>query len=183
MGSHTGGKSCCCLLLYCLQFFISMGGCFSFWQKPDLTGSTFSHYSLESHSETLDLYPGFRYIETDGSMSEEGATTWRRSSEQLLETGSCHKSSLIPSSSFSRSTNSQSESSGGNVKLEENNTTSKSFNFKCNKDLVKLRKTMKLKSFQSKKNSDSIESTDTDNEKGGSARDSGETVVEEFQFG
>ena len=42
---------------------------------------------------------------------------------------------------------------------------------------------MKLKSFQSKKNSDSIESTDTDNEKGGSARDSSETVVEEFQFG
>ena len=93
------------------------------------------------------------------------------------------KSSLVPSSSYSRSTNSHSESSGGNVQLEENNTTSKSFNFKWNKDLVKLRKTMKLKSFQSKKNSDSIESTDTDNEKGGSARDSGETVVEEFQFG
>jgi hypothetical protein len=38
-----------------------MGGCLSFMQKPDLTGSTFSHYSLNSQSENLDLYPGFRY--------------------------------------------------------------------------------------------------------------------------
>ena len=29
-------------------------------RKPDLTGNTFSHYSLSSQSEQLDLYPGFR---------------------------------------------------------------------------------------------------------------------------
>ena len=37
-----------------------MGGCFSLSRKPDLSGNTFSHYSLTSQSDNLDLYPGFR---------------------------------------------------------------------------------------------------------------------------
>jgi len=60
-----------------------MGGCFSFLHKPDLQTSTFSHYSLDSESSYLDLYPGFRYAET-GSVSEEDTSTWRRSSVPLL---------------------------------------------------------------------------------------------------
>jgi len=61
----------------------SMGSCFSFLHKPDLQTSTFSHYSLDSESSYLDLYPGFRYAET-GSVSEEESGTWRRSSVPLL---------------------------------------------------------------------------------------------------
>ena len=37
-----------------------MGGCFSVGRRVDLTGNTFSHYSLSSQSEHIDLYPGFR---------------------------------------------------------------------------------------------------------------------------
>ena len=55
------------IFLYSFQRFIRivvldliMGGCLSLWHKPDLTGSTFSHYSLNSQSDNLDLYPGFR---------------------------------------------------------------------------------------------------------------------------
>ena len=46
----------------------TMGGCLgSLRPSRDLTGSTFSHYSLDSGSDQLDLYPGFRYVETEGA--------------------------------------------------------------------------------------------------------------------
>jgi len=59
-----------------------MGGCFSL-QRPDLTGNTFSHYSLSSQEENIDLYPGFRYVETEASVCED--SVWRRSSVPLLD--------------------------------------------------------------------------------------------------
>jgi len=64
-----------------------MGGCFSFLHKPDLQTSTFSHYSLNSESSYLDLYPGFQYAETASVSDEEwGAPgSWRRSSAPLLD--------------------------------------------------------------------------------------------------
>ena len=40
-----------------------MGGCFSMGRRVDLTGNTFSHYSLSSQSEHIDLYPGFRSVQ------------------------------------------------------------------------------------------------------------------------
>jgi len=62
-----------------------MGGCFSLGRKGDLTGNTFSHYSLSSQSEHIDLYPGFRYAETEASVCEDSASAWRRSSVPLLD--------------------------------------------------------------------------------------------------
>ena len=81
-----------------------MGGCFSLSRKPDLSGNTFSHYSLTSQSDNLDLYPGFRsllqsspssqpsvnvmicrYAETDTSTLEDSQSVWRRSSVPLLQ--------------------------------------------------------------------------------------------------
>jgi len=75
-----------------------MGGCLgSLRPSRDLTGSTFSHYSLDSGSDQLDLYPGFRYVETEGASlcGEAGGPErgmgggeerglWRRSSVPLL---------------------------------------------------------------------------------------------------
>ena len=79
-----------------------MGGCFSLSRKHDLSGNTFSHYSLTSQSDNLDLYPGFRsllqpsshlsvnvmifrYAETDTSTLEDSQSVWRRSSVPLLQ--------------------------------------------------------------------------------------------------
>ena len=78
-----------------------MGGCFSLSRKPDLSGPTFSHYSLTSQEDHLDLYPGFRspvpppppvnvgvmfrYAETDSSTLEDSQSVWRRSSVPLLQ--------------------------------------------------------------------------------------------------
>jgi len=50
-----------------------------------LSGPTFSHYSLTSQSDNLDLYPGFRYAETDTSTLEDSQSVWRRSSVPLLQ--------------------------------------------------------------------------------------------------
>merc|ERR1719431_1393740 len=63
-----------------------MGCCVSLLYKSDHTGPTFSHYSLNSESEHLDLYPGFRYVETDDSIYGDDTSTWRRSSVPLLDT-------------------------------------------------------------------------------------------------
>ena len=62
-----------------------MGGCLSLSRKPDLSGPTFSHYSLTSQEDHLDLYPGFRYAETESSTLEDSQSAWRRSSVPLLE--------------------------------------------------------------------------------------------------
>ena len=62
-----------------------MGGCFSLSRPTDLSGNTFSHYSLTSQSDNLDLYPGFRYAETESSTLEDSQSVWRRSSVPLLE--------------------------------------------------------------------------------------------------
>jgi len=61
-----------------------MGSCFSARRHQDLSGNTFSHYSLTSQSENIDLYPGFRYVETEASLCEESQSVWRRSSVPLL---------------------------------------------------------------------------------------------------
>ena len=67
-----------------------------------MSGNTFSHYSLTSQSDNLDLYPGFRsllqpsshlsvnvmifrYAETDTSTLEDSQSVWRRSSVPLLQ--------------------------------------------------------------------------------------------------
>ena len=65
-----------------------MGGCFSLNRGGDMSGPTFSHYSLTSQSDNLDLYPGFRYAETEGSTQgtlEDSQSVWRRSSVPLLQ--------------------------------------------------------------------------------------------------
>ena len=48
------------LIVILILILITMGGCFSIGRRVDLTGNTFSHYSLSSQSEHIDLYPGFR---------------------------------------------------------------------------------------------------------------------------
>ena len=64
-----------------------MGGCLSLRRPADMSGPTFSHYSLTSQSDNLDLYPGFRYAETETSTQgtvDDSQTVWRRSSVPLL---------------------------------------------------------------------------------------------------
>ena len=50
-----------------------------------MSGPTFSHYSLTSQSDNLDLYPGFSYAETETSTLEDSQSVWRRSPVPLLE--------------------------------------------------------------------------------------------------
>ena len=73
-----------------------MGGCFSLSRKPDLSGPTFSHYSLTSQEDHLDLYPGFRYAETESSTLEDSQSAWRRSSVPLLESWETSSQSSEP---------------------------------------------------------------------------------------
>merc|ERR1712241_125041 len=40
---------------------------------------------MGSQSDNLDLYPGFRYAETDTSTLEDSQSVWRRSSVPLLQ--------------------------------------------------------------------------------------------------
>jgi len=64
-----------------------MGACLSLKYgryNQDLTGSTFSHYSLNSDSSYLDLYPALRYAETGASLTEIDEIQWRRSSVPLM---------------------------------------------------------------------------------------------------
>lgn len=73
-----------------------MGSCLSLHcgLGQDLTGSTFSHYSLNSDSSYLDLYPGLRYAETEASLAEEDQASWRRSSVPLIAQWDKHRSVL-----------------------------------------------------------------------------------------
>jgi len=77
-----------------------MGGCLSSRRQSDLSGNTFSHYSLTSQSEHLDLYPGFRYVETDSSLCEvDNQAVWRRSSVPLLQSWDTRQQDSISMSS------------------------------------------------------------------------------------
>jgi len=156
-----------------------MGGCLSFWHKPDLTGSTFSHYSLNSQSEHLDLYPGFRYVETDGSISEDDENIWRRSSAPLLnswETIPGPHDTLSVSSTVSHSSRARSG--------ETNKTspvTQHSPYFGWDIGIVKLRRSLKMDTNIAVKPVEfRRDSSDTEGDTGGSVRDSGETIVEDL---
>eukprot|EP00092_Neocalanus_flemingeri_P031522 GFUD01034233.1.p1 GENE.GFUD01034233.1~~GFUD01034233.1.p1 ORF type:complete len:166 (-),score=47.41 GFUD01034233.1:469-966(-) len=164
-----------------------MGSCLSLWHTPDLTGSTFTHYSLNSQSSSLDLYPGFRYVETEASMSEDDQTMWRRSSAPLLnswETIPSPQDTLSVSSYVSHSNRSGSDGDCrqelGNHKEAPVNPPS-THNFRWDKGIVKLRKSLKIKSNETA-NSVGVggDLSNTNDDMSGSVRDSGETIVEDL---
>jgi len=64
----------------------TMGNCLYLLHKnSDMNEPTFSHYSLNSSSSYLDLYPSLRYMEAD-TVSQR--SEWRRSSAPLLDSES-----------------------------------------------------------------------------------------------
>jgi len=155
-----------------------MGGCLSFWHKPDLTGSTFSHYSLNSQSDALDLYPGFRYVES--SISEDEQSTWRKSSAPLLnswETIPSPQDTLSTSSSFSQSNRSRADAPGCKDGARVNHSCVHYFGWEMG--IVKLRKTLKI-SPRIKPEEFDRESSDFEIEIRRSVRDSGETIMEDL---
>jgi len=70
-----------------------MGNCLYVLERRDLSGSTFSHYSLTSSNSYLDLYPGISYVESDTSSHQ---SQWRRSSAPLLDCESGSEYSPTP---------------------------------------------------------------------------------------
>eukprot|EP00092_Neocalanus_flemingeri_P010864 GFUD01011700.1.p1 GENE.GFUD01011700.1~~GFUD01011700.1.p1 ORF type:complete len:153 (+),score=46.79 GFUD01011700.1:257-715(+) len=151
-----------------------MGSCLSLWHTPDLTGSTFTHYSLNSQSSSLDLYPGFRYVETEASMSEDDQTMWRRSSAPLLNSS---QDTLSVSSYVSHSNRSDQACRTDEVPESPPST----HYFRWDKGIVKLRKSLKIKSNVTAKVFPlARDSSEIDGDMKGSVRDSGETIVEDL---